>query len=148
MSKLWIAAALFCCGLMVSAPVAEAKTAARPAAKHEEPAQIQAKLEAFIAEYLNRCNTSVSACKTKPAVAPRDGKMVATYIEIDPASVETEMFPTQDKHFAYMAKLRYVEHVYESVGNTQDEALSGAFKRVKSRRLTELPRYAQGKWQN
>ena len=81
-------------------------------------------------------------------MVPRDGRMVATYIEIDPASVEIEVFPTKDKHFTYMAKLMYVEHTYESVGNTQEEALQGAYKRVKSRRLTELPRYAQGKWQN
>lgn len=147
MSKLWMIAAALCCALVCAAPAAQAKSA-RASVSAEDPAQLKAKLDSFVADYVTRCNTSVNACRTKPVVAPRDGMMVATYIEIDPASVESEVFPSQSKQFPYMAKLMYVEHTYESVGNTRDEALQGVYKRVKSRRLTELPRYVQGKWQN
>ena len=147
MSKVWMIVALMCGALLWAAPAAQAKTA-RASVPAEDAAQVKAKLDSFVAEYVQRCNTSVNSCRTKPTVVPRDGRMVATYIEIDPASVEIEVFPTKDKHFTYMAKLMYVEHTYESVGNTQEEALQGAYKRVKSRRLSELPRYAQGKWQN
>ena len=147
MSKVWMIAALMCGALLCAAPAAQAKTA-RAAVPAEDSAQVKAKLDSFVSEYVQRCNTNVNSCRTKPTVAPRDGRMVATYIEIDPTSVETEVFPAKDKHFTYMAKLMYVEHTYESVGNTREEALQGAYKRVKSRRLTELPRYAQGKWQN
>ncbi len=147
MSKVWMMAAVVCGALLCAAPAARAKSAGA-AVPAEVPAQVKAKLDSFVAEYVQRCNTSVNSCRTKPTVVPRDGKMVATYIEIDPASVETEIFPTKNKHFTYMAKLRYVEHIYESVGNTREEALQGAYKRVKSRRLTELPRYAQDKWLN
>lgn len=147
MSKVWMIAAALCGALLCAAPAAQAKSA-RAAVPAEDPAQVKTKLDGFIAEYVQRCNTSVNSCRTKPTVVPRDGRMVATYIEIDPASVEAEVFPAKDKHFTYMAKLTYVEHTYESVGNTQEEALQGAYKRVKSRRLTELPRYAKGAWQN
>lgn len=144
MSKVWMIAAVLCGALLCSSPAVGAKTA-KPA---EDFAQVKAKLDSFVSDYVQRCNTSVNSCRTKPSVTPRDGKMVASYIEIDPTSVEIEVFPSQSKHFTYMAKLKYVEHTYESVGNTREEALQGVYKRVKSRRLTELPRYAQGKWQN
>ena len=147
MLKLWTAAVL-CASLFCAAPYAEARSAHAAVVKREDPAQIQAKLDSFVTDYLARCNTRVSACKTKPALAKRDGRIVATYIEIDLTSVETEFFPTQDKNFPYMARLSYLEHTYEAVGSTEEEALSGAYKRVKSRRLTELPRYAKGEWHN
>lgn len=156
MFRLWTAAAL-ACGLLLAAPAAKAESpaqggtllvAAKASKPAEDPAVVQAKLDAFVSRYLDGCNVNSASCRTKPIVAPRDGKMVASFIEIDPRSVQVEMYPSPSKQFAYMAKMTYVEHFYESVGSTAEEALNGVFKRVKSRRLTELPRYAQGKWQN
>ncbi|MCH5276893.1 MAG: hypothetical protein J1E80_03560 [Desulfovibrionaceae bacterium] len=147
MTKVWMMAALICAALLCGAPAAEAKSA-KKAAPVEDISQVKAKLDSFVADYVERCNTSVNACRTKPSLAPRDGLIVATYIEIDPASVEVELFPAQSKHFTYMAQLRYVEHIYESTGKTEEEALQGVYKRVRTRRLTELPRYANGTWQN
>lgn len=147
MSKVWMMAALICAALLCTAPAAQAKSA-KKAVPAEDITQVKAKLDSFVAEYVERCNTTVNACRTKPSLAARDGMIVATYIEIDPASVQIELFPAQSQHFSYIAQLKYVEHIYESTGNTEEEALQGVYKRVKTRRLTELPRYAGGKWQN
>ena len=43
----------------------------------------------------------------------------------------------------------YEMHGYtESEGSTRKEAANGQFRCVKVRKLTELPRYVKGKWEN
>lgn len=115
----------------------------------EEDATIQVKLDEFAQEFFTRANRNIRPHKSAPAVAQReDGKYVATYIELDENSLATQLIPSEQKQFTHIAKLMYVECYYESEGMTKDEALTGDYKRVKVRRLTELPRYEKGKWQN
>ncbi len=119
------------------------------AAAKEDDAAIQVKLDEFAQEFFTRANRNLRPCKSEPAVSQReDGKYVAAYIELDEKSLATQLIPSEQKQFTHIAKLMYVECYYESEGVTKDEALSGDFKRVKVRRLTELPRYEKGKWQN
>ena len=59
-----------------------------------------------------------------------------------------EVRPSKSKHFEYVARLRYHEMTYESEGKTRKAALKGPWKCVNVRRLTEMPRYAKGKWEN
>ena len=81
-------------------------------------------------------------------VTKENGKFVARFTEIDPSSVTAEVRPSKSKHFQYVARLRYHEMTYESEGKTRKAALKGPWKCVNVRRLTEMPRYAKGKWEN
>ena len=71
---------------------------------------------------------------------------MASYISLDPASISTEVLPSESRHFQYIARVKYVENHFESVAATKEEALKGPFHRVKSRRLTEIARYVKGAW--
>lgn len=112
------------------------------------PAVVQAQLDEFVAQFLQTCNTQIRPCKASPELSPRNGKVVSTYLEVDPSNVKAELYPGSGKGFSYLAKLTYVEHTYEAVGANAEEALNGVYMRVKSRRVTELPRYVRGVWQN
>ncbi len=110
--------------------------------------QVQAELQSFVNGYVSKTNRSMTCSKARPKVFKRGGKYVATYTEIDPQSTSAKMKKSNSKHFDYIATLRYEERTYESVGNTQKAARGGKFQCVKIRRLTELPRYVKGKWEN
>lgn len=147
MAKLWFAIALMS-SLLLSAPVVEAKPSKKAPQPVEDIATVEAKLIDFIEDYLEDCNINATACRTKPVVQPREGKMVAHYFEMDLKSLKTEVYPSPTPEFTYIAQISYVEHIFESEGATKEEALAGKYKRVKSRKLTELPRYIKGKWHN
>ncbi len=138
----FIALLLACCFLLPASP-------SFAASAKEDDVTIQAKLDEFAQEFFTRANRNIRPCKSEPAVHKRDdGKYVAAYIELDEKSLATQLIPSEQKQFSHIAKLMYVECYYESEGATKDEALSGSFKRVKVRRLTELPRYEKGTWTN
>lgn len=148
MFKLFLTAA---CALLVSVSPAFAQQGGRPvqvAHAGESTAQIQAKLDSFASGYLQTCSAQLRPTRSEPQLTNRNGKIVSTYIEIDPTSAKTELMPSQGKAFSHMAKLSYLEHTYEAVGDTPEAAANGVYMRIKSRRLTELPRYAQGVWKN
>lgn len=134
-------------GLYSGVCPAEAKTSKVAETKAQKDLETaRGKLDAFISKHVERCNLAVRPCKTQPSISKRDGKIVASYISLDPASISTEVLPSESRHFQYIARVKYVENHFESVAATKEEALKGPFHRVKSRRLTEIARYAKGAW--
>ena len=123
-----------------------AKKGAGAAQKSE--AQIQEELDVFVLNYVEKANKRLTVNRAKPKVTQEDGKFVARFTEIDTSSVTAEVRPSKSKHFQYVARLRYHEMTYESEGKTRKAALKGPWKCVNVRRLTEMPRYAKGKWEN
>ena len=110
--------------------------------------QIQEELDVFVLSYVEKANKRLSVNRAKPKVTKEGGKYVARFTEIDASSVTAEVRPSKSKHFEYVARLRYHEMTYESEGKTRKAALKGPWKCVNVRRLTEMPRYAKGKWEN
>ena len=137
-----------CLALCVATAFApcDADARKRPAQKSE--AQIQEELNVFVFSYVEKANKRLSVNRAKPKVTREGGKYVARFTEIDPSSVTAEVRPSKSKHFQYVATLRYMEYTYESEGKTKKEALNGKFRPVKMRKLSELPRYVKGKWEN
>ena len=123
-----------------------AKKGAGVAQKSE--AQIQEELDVFVLNYVEKANKRLTVNRAKPKVTQEGGKFVARFTEIDTSSVTAEVRPSKSKHFQYVARLRYHEMTYESEGKTRKAALKGPWKCVNVRRLTEMPRYAKGKWEN
>ena len=117
-------------------------------AVQKSQAQIQEELDVFVLSYVETANKRLSVNRSKPKVTREGGKYVARFTEIDTSSVTAEVRPSKSKHFPYVARLRYHEMTYESEGKTRKAALKGPWKCVNVRRLTEMPRYAKGKWEN
>ena len=111
-------------------------------------AQIQAELDTFVLSYVDTANKRLSVNRSKPRVTKENGKYVARFTEIDRTSVTAEVRPSKSKHFQYVARLRYHEMSYECEGKTRKAALKGPWKCTSVRRLTEMPRYVKGKWEN
>ena len=111
-------------------------------------AQIQAELDAFVLTYVDTANKRLSVNRSKPRVTKENGKYVARFTEIDRTSVTAEVRPSKSRHFQYVARLRYHEMSYECEGKTRKAALKGPWKCTSVRRLTEMPRYVKGKWEN
>jgi hypothetical protein len=117
-------------------------------AVQKSQAQIQEELDVFVLSYVETANKRLSVNRSKPKVTREGGKYVARFTEIDTSSVTAEVRPSKSKHFEYVARLRYHEMTYECEGKTRKAALKGPWKCVNVRRLTEMPRYAKGKWEN
>ena len=118
------------------------------ASAKKSEAQIQAELDSFVLSYVEKANKRMTVNRSKPRVTREKGQFVATFTEIERDSVSAELRPSRSKHFQYVARLRYHECTYESMGKTRKEALKGPWKCIKVRRLTEMPRYVKGKWEN
>ncbi len=138
----------FLAGAAVCCILAGVPCMAGAAANEENESQIQADLDAFVDEYVSRTNHTMAMNREHPKVFKRKGEYVATYMEIHPQSASAKMKKSSSKHFSYIATLHYEERTYESIGATKKDALDGKFQCVRIRRLTELPRYVKGKWEN
>ena len=117
-------------------------------AVQKSEAQIQEELDVFVLSYVDTANKRLSVNRSKPRVTKENGRYVARFTEIDRTSVTAEVRPSQSKHFQYVARLRYHEMSYECEGKTRKAALKGPWKCTSVRRLTEMPRYVKGKWEN
>ena len=135
--KSWMGIAF--CGLLLMAP-------ANSFAVNES--KIQADLDAFVLQYVTKANKRMTVNRARPQVFKRGSKYIATFTEINQRTAKAQMRKSNSKHFDYVATLRYEERTFESEGNTRSEATSGQFRCVKIRKLTELPRYVKGKWEN
>ena len=137
-----------CLALCAATALAPCDALAKKGAVQKSEAQIQEELDVFVLSYVEKANKRLSVNRDKPKVTLEGGKYVARFTEIDASSVTAEVRPSKSKHFQYVARLRYHEMTYESEGKTRKAALKGPWKCVNVRRLTEMPRYAKGKWEN
>ena len=107
---------------------------------------IFAELEKYAKNFVKRSNNSMTPSKARPKIEKRDGQVIVTYMEIDHTSINLEILPAKSKYFEYIAKMRYVERQLQCTSTDLDSAMSGQFRILASRRVTELPRYIQSKW--
>ena len=135
--KCWMG--VLACGLLLASPCSSFAV---------NESKIQADLNTFARQYVSSANKRMSVNRARPQIVKRGGMYVATFTEIDMQTITTQMSKSNSKHFDYVATLSYNELTFESAGKTRTEATSGQFRCVKVRKLTELPRYVKGKWEN
>lgn len=136
-----------------AAAPAEATGAAAPEkAPAKEPAKAapvsQSKLEADLYKtgqsLVGRASRTVMPSKSQKEVRKVGKEYVATYVEVDTASLNTEV---RKGSRGYVGFIRYNEHVYECRGASRSAALAGPFEKIKTRSLNEMIRYDGKKWQ-
>lgn len=79
-------------------------------------------------------------------VANEGGKFVARYTDIDKKSLELWIKEKPYDHTPFVGLMRYQEFSYEAVGDTPEQALAGKFDVARRLRITEIFRFANGKW--
>jgi hypothetical protein len=79
-------------------------------------------------------------------VVNEGGKFVARYTDIDKKSLELWIKEKPYDHTPFVGLMRYQEYSYEAVGDTPEQALAGKFDVARRLRITEIFRFADGKW--
>lgn len=130
-------------------PAKAAKTAAK-AAKVAKGAKSEAQIQAEL-DQMGKKLASQSARTLLPNKANKDVKKVgdhwvASYIEVRPEEVRTQLRPGSSGQ--YVGSIRYPEHFMECRGATRQEALKAPCTEVRSRNLNELIRYDGKQWQD
>lgn len=136
-------------------PAATSKaTAAKKATKTVAKATKGAKSEAQIKAELDQMGRKLAAQSSRtllPNKANKDvkhvgGQWVASYIDVRPDEVRTEL--RRGASGQYVGSIRYSEHFMECRGATRQEALKAPCTETRTRNLNELIRYDGKQWQD
>lgn len=133
----------------VQAPVKAEKPASKAAktakgAKNE--AQIKASLDETGKKLAAQSARTLLPNKAHPEYKKVGSEWVASYIDVDPNRVSTELRPGASGQ--YVGFIRYQERFMECRGATKQEAMKGNCRQVRSRNLTEMIRYDGKAWQD
>lgn len=109
--------------------------------------QVKAKLDQYARNLVQKSNNTITPNKKRMAVRTSKGQYTAQYKEIALDSVTTEIYASDAPGSQYVGHVVYLEKTYECTAKTKAAAVKGPFKAVKARRVRELARYDQGKWQ-
>lgn len=135
-------------GLVALNPLAAEAAAAqkKPAAKAEESLEVvKTKLNDVGKKLVQNASKTVTPNVNAKAVTNEGGAFVARYVEIDSASLSTEVRESTGAGGKYVGVIRYMENHFECRANTKAEATKAPCNILRSRRVTELIRY-DGKW--
>ncbi len=80
-------------------------------------------------------------------IEPVDALFVARYKKVEPSSISIEVKNTGSSMTPFIGILKYTESVYESNGGCRIGVIDGPFSPVRHRRVTEIFRYVQNRWE-
>ncbi len=100
----------------------------------------------FASYWVDKVSGSYIHNRNNIEVANEGGKFVARYTDIDKKSLELWIKEKPYDHTPFVGLMRYQEFSYESVGDTPEQALAGKFDVARRLRITEIFRFANGKW--
>lgn len=131
---------------------APAKTESKKAAAgkkgkavEESPEVVKQKLDVVGKKLVQDAAKNVTPSVHAKAVTPEGKEFVARYVEVDVASMTTEVRPASGPGGKFIGVIKYMENQYECRGTSKVEALKAPCSMVRSRRMNELIRY-DGKW--
>ncbi|MDR2488780.1 MAG: hypothetical protein LBD42_04735 [Desulfovibrio sp.] len=144
---------LFCFAMaMPSLPAvgaaAQKAKAQAPAKAAKSPEELQKQLEAFAADTIGKLNRHALPSLNKKEIKQNaDGSFTARYVAIDPATIKTSYKKTDKPGpVPYIGYMSYNEAEYHCTAATKADAEKGPFTVKKAKMLTELIKYANGKW--
>ncbi len=107
-------------------------------------ASVKAKLDAVAATLVQHASQNLLPKPSKKAVSQEDGYYVARYATIDTAHVSTQLM--QGQHGGYVGTIKYTEQYFACRGASQAQALSAPCSLERTRKMTEIIAYTDGKW--
>ena len=142
--SIWPACALIC--RLAAVPAAAAQGADVKPNSQPTAEEVKIQLDAAARAHLERVERTLRPNQANKEVSNQGKGFVAKYLEVDKDRLSTELADHQVQGFAYVGNLIYVVHEYQCQGATRQEALNGSCQKVKSSRIREFTRYANGKW--
>lgn len=137
------------------APVAEVQAPAKSTAKStsktakkgsKSEAQIKAELDAMGRKLASQAARTIVPNKTRPEYRQVGGEWIATYVDVDPTRVTTEMKPGSTVPF--VGVIYYQERHMECRGKTKQAALTGDCRQTRTRNLKEMISYDGKQWRD
>lgn len=110
-------------------------------------AQIKAELDAMGKKLAAQSARTLIPNRAKPEYKQVGKEWVASFIDVDPNQVTTEMRPGSSSG-QYVGFIRYQEHFMECRGATKQAALTGSCTQVRARNLNELIHYDGTAWRD
>ena len=107
---------------------------------------VHARFLNFARQWLQRINLSYRFTPDNAELLDRDGDYVARYYRVEPETLSVKVKPSSHQSTPFVGVMRYVEFEYECPGQTPRAALSGPCAKVRGSRITEIFRYAEGRW--
>lgn len=107
---------------------------------------VKAELDNFAQTHVRRANATIKPNRSKAEVNKEKGVYVARYLEVDPDTLTTEIYPSTGQGSTYIGHVVYLEKTYECIGDTKMQAENGTFKQTRARRIREITRYSKGAW--
>ncbi|HDQ41065.1 MAG TPA: hypothetical protein ENN39_08580 [Desulfonatronum sp.] len=132
--------------LMISIPSA-ASAGNLPDAGSLQVRQIEREFALFTADWIEKINRSYASRPDRVEIFPQGARYIGRYCIVENDSVLWSVKQVSLSPLAYIGLLEYLEWTFESTAWTQEEALRGPFIPVKGRRITEIFRYSQNRWQ-
>ncbi len=108
-------------------------------------AEAATRLEALVPAYLEKVARTLRPNQANMAVRQEGDGFVASYFAVDFHRPEVDVSPG-GRSGEYVGRVSYVVHEYRSRGKTEQQALNGPFRKVKSRRMREYTSFTQGQW--
>lgn len=81
----------------------------------------------------------------KRTIEEADDGFIAQYVKYLPTRY-TVVKTTKSKETPFVGILTYYARTFQCLGKTRDDALSGPFKELHTKQVSEIFRYTRGKW--
>lgn len=127
---------------------------ARPAAKASAASsgpltldRVREEFAVFAGQWLASLSRNMLGSAARMEVAPSAEGFVARFTEVDSATLELEVKPTDTPACPFVGVMRYFERSYECRGDTPDAARTGSFAPVRNVRITEIFRHSGKRWE-
>ncbi len=100
----------------------------------------------FAIQWLKKANLSYRFTPDNAELLDRDGAYVARYHLVDLETLSIRVKPSSYQSTPYVGVMRYVEYEYECPGQTPQAARISFCAKVRGSRITEIFRFAEGRW--
>ncbi|MEH0019264.1 MAG: hypothetical protein V6Z89_06405 [Desulfobacter sp.] len=104
------------------------------------------RFEVFARSWTQQIRGAYLYTRQSPRMEKTASGYVASYYDLDPASVRLDVKPAEGLPGVYTGVLYYDEHLVRSSGITRDKAAGGRFSTVSIRQMMEIFLYENGEW--
>lgn len=100
----------------------------------------------FGKSWVQKIQSAYLYSREHPKIEPDGTIYVASYYYIDPASVRTDVQQAPGSDQIYTGVLHYNEYLFQSRGNTREQALAGQYAPFSMKQMMEIFLYQDGSW--
>lgn len=148
-SRTWVLhpALLFALGLALCLCTVPALSPANADGAGPVPPEVAQKFETFVQRWVSICQAEFAGTRNCTLLIEEKDGFTQRFMEIDHSSISWRIKPTQNERTPFVGVLSYVMNTYVSRAATREQVVVTPFRHVSKRKVTEIFRYSDGRWQ-